>query len=81
MGEGSDVKRICIFIIYALHCVPSENICMHYIATLLLFFGGGHIKKEIKKKTWAIGQVALRFILTLFLVSAVYLDELISLSH
>ena len=45
----------------------------------LLFWGGVHIKK--KKTTWAIGQVALGFTLILFLVSAVYLDKLISLFH
>lgn len=51
---------------HALHC------------NIIIIWGGAH--KERKKK-WAIGQVALRFILTLFLVSAVYLDKLISLSH
>ena len=44
-----------------------------------LFFFFGHTEKE--KTAQAIGQVSLGFILTLFLVSAVYLNKLISLSH
>ena len=79
MGEGSDAKRICIFTVYALHCVPSENIRMHYFAPLFIFFFLDTQKKE--KTAQAIGQVSLGFILTLLFVSAVYLNKLISLSH
>ena len=43
------------------------------------YFFFGHTKKE--KTAQAIGQVSLGFILTLFFVSAVYLNKLISLSH
>lgn len=45
----------------------------------LFFFFLDTQKKE--KTAQAIGQVSLGFILTLFFVSAVYLNKLISLSH